>query len=282
MNATFDQLYARADPAAAQALKIFRAQNPLKLISVAGVAWTYLAVGHGAETILFLHGMTGAYDIWWQQIEAFREQYRVIAVTYPAVNTLAKLSRGVLAILAREQVHQANVIGTSLGGYFTQYLIAQHPAIVQRAMLGNTFPPNDLIARKNRTIGMLLPFLPTALVMASLRKNVTEAIYPASGNSEFLLAFLLEQTNGAMTQAQFIARYRCVIDRFTAPDLAALKIPALIVEADNDPLVETTLREQLKATYPTARVHTLRNVGHFSYVHEPVTYNQLIAEFLAS
>lgn len=53
----------------------------------------------------------------------------------------------------------------------------------------------------------------------------------------------------------------------------------MIIEADNDPLVEESLREQLKATYPSAQVHTLRGVGHFPYLNEPEAYTALLAGF---
>jgi pimeloyl-ACP methyl ester carboxylesterase len=90
-------------------------------------------------------------------------------------------------------------------------------------------------------------------------------------------AFLTEQTYGAASKSQIVARYRCVIEPFTAPNP---KIPVMIIEADNDPLVEQVLRTQLKTTYPSAMVRTLRSVGHFAYLNEAQTYIKLLEEFL--
>jgi pimeloyl-ACP methyl ester carboxylesterase len=224
--------------------------------------------------------MTGTYDIWWQQINTLQEHCRVISVTYPALDTLEGLARGILAILAREQVTQANLVGTSLGGYLVQYFLARHPDPIRRVCLGNTFPPNDVIARRNRRVGTLLPFLPEPLVLSTVRKNVVDSIYPAANHSELVLAFLLELSHGKMSKAQFVARFRCVIEPFSTPALLALGIPAMIIESDNDPLVEETLRDQLKATYPSAIVHTLHHVGHFPYLNEPATYTHLTEEWL--
>jgi len=253
---------------------------PLKTLQVDGTTWSYLSLGAGSETILFLHGMTGAYDIWWQQIDALKNRYRIISVTYPAVDSLGGMSRAVLAILNREQVSQVSIVGTSLGGYFAQYLVAKYPNIVKRASFGNTFPPNDLIAEKNRTIGTLLPFLPEWFVMQTLRQSGVDSVYPAANQNELVLAFLMEQTYGGMSKSQVVARYRCVVEPFIAPDPKSLGIPVMIIEADNDPLVEEALRTQLKATYPSATVHTLHNVGHFSYLNEPQTYTRMLEEFL--
>lgn len=156
----FDELYAKVDSDTIASLQSFRAAHPPRTMDVDGVKWEYASFGQGAETILFLHGMTGAYDIWWQQMEALQADYRVISVTYPPLDSLEELSTGVLGILDAEGVEAANVVGTSLGGYLTQYLVANHPDRVLRAVFSNTFPPNDLIAEKNKTIGTALPYLP--------------------------------------------------------------------------------------------------------------------------
>ena len=277
----FNEVYAKAEESESVSLSAFRINHPPSLLEVNGVEWEYLAMGEGEETILFLHGMTGAYDIWWHQLEALQSDYRVIAVTYPAVNTLVELDAGVMAILEAEGVDKFNVVGTSLGGYFAQYLVAHHPERILRAVFSNTFPPNDLIAEKNKTIGTALPFLPEWLVIDVLRGSFASSVYPASGNDELTLAFLNEISYGRMSKAQVVGRFHCVVEKFESPDLNTLEIPALIVEADNDPLVELVLREQLKVVYPTAEVQTFSGVGHFPYLNRASEYTKILADFLA-
>jgi pimeloyl-ACP methyl ester carboxylesterase len=272
----FEKNYAKVDAGITASLQRFRAEHPAKSVKVNGVAWEYAVSGKGQETILFLHGMTGAYDIWWQQMEDLQDHYRVISVTYPAVDSLEKLSEGVLGIVDAEGVERMHIVGTSLGGYLAQYLVAHHPDRVLRAVFANTFPPNDLIAEKNKTIGAALPFLPEWLVMNVLRDSFVKSIYPASGNNELTLAFLMEVGSGRMSKAQVVGRYHCVVQPFTAPDLSVLKVPVLIIEADNDPLVEKALREQLKSTYPSARVRTLSS-GHFPYLNRSTGFTDIIA-----
>jgi pimeloyl-ACP methyl ester carboxylesterase len=275
----FEQNYAKVDPGVSASLLRFRAEHPAKSVKVNGVAWEYIAFGKGPETILFLHGMTGAYDIWWQQMEDLQYHYRVISVTYPAVDSLEKLSEGVLSIMDTEGVARANIVGTSLGGYLAQYLVAQHPDRVVRAVFSNTFPPNDIIAQKNKAIGTVLPYLPEWLVMHVLRDSIVKSVYPASGNNEMTLAFLTEVVTGRMSKGQVVGRYRCVVQPFSAPDLSVLKVPVLIIEADNDPLVEKALREQLKTTYPAAAVKTLSS-GHFPYLNRSTGFTDIIAAFI--
>ena len=277
----FDEVYARVDEATAVSLQTFRQTHAPQELEVAGETWEYTLFGAGEQTILFLHGMTGSYDIWWQVMENLAADYRVMSVTYPPVDSLAGMAEGVTAVLDAEEIKLVHLVGSSLGGYFTQYLVATVPERVETAVFANTFPPNDIIAADNKTIGSLLPIIPEWAVMGVLEGSAEDSVYPAAveGDGELVRAFVLEQAFGRMSKAQFVARYHAVIDPFDPPDVAALGIPVMIIEADNDPLVAEPLREMLKETYPGTAVHTLHAVGHFPYLNEPEMYTELLVEF---
>jgi pimeloyl-ACP methyl ester carboxylesterase len=276
----FQHLYAKVPDDIKKSLQTFRRIHEIQRIKVNGKTWSYLAIGKGEETILFLHGMAGAYDIWWQVIEALQDRFNIISLTYPPIDKLEGLRRGILAILEKEHVSECHLVGTSLGGYLAQYLVSKNSKMIKRAVFANTFPPNDIIVQKTRKIGKILPFLPPWALMLYLRQRTTTSIYPASDHSEIVLAYMMEQTHGRLTKKQYIARYRCVLDDFDAPVSEASRIPVLIIEADNDPLVENRLREMLKTIYPSSPVNTLHGVGHFPYLNQPERYTQLISDFL--
>ena len=96
---SFEELYSDVDQETVDSLVAFRNTCPTKTVFVNDKPWEYLALGQGENTIVFLHGMTGAYDIWWQQMEVLQEQYRVISMTYPAAESLNEMAGGVMAIL---------------------------------------------------------------------------------------------------------------------------------------------------------------------------------------
>ncbi len=275
----FDQVFSRVDAKTAVSLQTFRQTHPPQTLEVDGEGWEYTAFGNGNESILFLHGMTGAYDIWWQVMENLAADYRVISVTYPPIDNLAGMAEGITAVLDAEEVNTVHLVGSSLGGYFTQYLVANFPERVETAVFANTFPPNEIIAEKNKTLGGLLPFIPEWAVMGVLKGSAEESLYQAAGNSELVRAYVLEQAFGRMSKTQFLARYHAVIDSFEAP---VPTMPIMIIEADNDPLVEEALREMLKETYPEATVQTMHEVGHFPYLNEPDLYTKLLTEFLGN
>lgn len=274
----FFKLYAQNDKPA-KSLKEFKSR-PTKEIVVKGVKWNYYAGGNGNKTIFFIHGMGGAYDLWWQQITAFEKDYKVISYTLPeSINSLEKVSEGILKILETENVDKFYAVGTSMGGYITQYLVSTIPSRVEKAVFGNTFPPNNLIAKENETKSNIIPYLPELIISKLGEKKLNEEIVPAAKNSALLKAFL---TSLPISKQQFINRYYIIIDRFSIfPDNYEIKrIPKLIIESDNDPLIQPILQKEIKELYANAEVATFHNEGHFPYINASSAYNKTLRNFL--
>jgi len=277
---SFEKIYTQVPADLSRSLQAFRSSHPLKHLIVKGIPWNYISLGQGRETILLLHGMAGSCDIWWQQMVALQDRFRIIAPTYPPVQPLAKLKAGIMAIMDKERVERFYVVGSSLGGYLAQYLVDRQPDRVKKAVFANTFPPNNILIERFGKMGRLLPWLPAWAIMRIFRKSTIDRIYPASGNSELVRAYMLEQFYGRTSKAQIIARFQCVIDPFEAPDMQTFGIPTLIIEADNDPLVEASLREMMKSIYPSAAIKTLVGAGHFPYLNRAGEYANILGEFL--
>jgi pimeloyl-ACP methyl ester carboxylesterase len=138
-------------------------------------------------------------------------------------------------------------------------------------------PPNHKFARWSRLADTLIPLVPTAVFRSGFRLSTELSLYPASGRSEFLRAYLNEMTYRGMTKELFLARYRAIIEWFDPP---RPEVPMLIIESANDPLIDIELRQALKQTYPMAKVQSLGNVGHFPYFNQPDVYNQALKIFL--
>lgn len=274
----FFKLYSKNDKPA-QLLKEFNAK-PTKKITINGVIWEYYSGGKGDKTILFLHGMGGDYKLFWQQIAAFENDYKIISYTLPEkINSLENTANGILKILEAQNVNKFYAVGTSMGGYITQYLVKIIPSRVEKAVFGNTFPPNDLIAKENAGKSKLVPFLPELLISKLGEKELNAKIIPAAKNNQLLKAFL---RSIPFSKKQFINRYYIVIDWFSIfPDNYEIKrIPKLIIESDNDPLIPAELRKEIKNLYKNAEVYTFHNEGHFPYISAIDEYNKVLKDFL--
>ncbi len=274
-HSTFEEFSQDIAPETIAAYRAF-AERPVRQLRRNDLVWTYRIHGNG-PALLLLHGMGGDADLWWQQFQYYEKHFTVIAPTYPAARTLQELSQGIIDILDAEDVDRTIVMGTSLGGYLTQYLLATYPQRFERAALLNTFPPNNMIAEKNRMQGWALRFLPEPVVFSIYRSGLENRVLPASQQSPLLRAHLLTLASGKMTGEQLYARYLCVIEPFQPK---APPIPMLIVDSDNDPLVNEQLREMLAQTYPEARRITLHQVGHFPYVSHRDQFHRAVDGFL--
>jgi pimeloyl-ACP methyl ester carboxylesterase len=280
-KASFRVIYSRVPEAVATALSSFRRRYPLKRFNSGRITWRYYDAGAGEEVMVFLHGMGGSADIWFQQIEALKDRFRCIAVTYPPLPNLDLLRFGILGILDQERISRAHLVGSSMGGYLAQFIASKNPTRIRKVVLGNTFPPNNVIPKRARMGVMVLPWVPEWAIMAGMRRNARRVLFPAAGNSELVNAYLYEQTCGLMRKPDVIARCACLCQAFAPTDLDKLGIPAFIIEADNDPMVDVRLREMLKAVYPPTAVKTFRLAGHFPYLNRPAEYTEALAEFLS-
>ena len=86
-----------------------------------------------------------------------------------------------------------------------------------------------------------------------------------------------------------ILKARAVEDRLMAdswsldgydllPKLQTLKIPSLVVSGDHD-FIPAEIAEHIATAIPNARLVTLRNCGHFSYLECPADVRSALDEF---
>lgn len=80
-------------------------------------------------------------DISWFTIVKFAARRRVIVPAHPSVATMDALVDGITAILQREGVEQAHVMGGSYGGFVAQVFVRRHPQLTRSLVLSHTLPP---------------------------------------------------------------------------------------------------------------------------------------------
>ncbi len=279
-QADFFELYDKED-AASKSLKEFL-QRPTKIITVNDIDWKYYTSYKKDKTILFIHRMGGAYKLWWQQVAAFENDYTVITFSLPEpIATIEDATNGILKILEKENIDTLYVVGTSMGGYIAQNLVHKIPNRIKKIVFSNTFPPNDMLAKDNASKSKIIPYFPEILITKFRNDKLKNDLIPTAKDSELLAAFL---PSLPFSKKQFVNRFYVVIDPFTStPQKPEIKrIPKLIIESDNDPLVKKELREQLKTLYADARLKTFHNERHFPYINAADEYNQTLKAFFES
>lgn len=254
---------------------------PTKSISYNDKEWIYNASGQGTKTVFFAHGMGGSYYMWWQQYFDLEKDYKIITYELPkGVNTLEEASQGIMAILEAEKVDKFSIVGTSMGGYIAQYVVNKTPERIDKAVFGNTFSPNNDIKKKNSWRRIMVPYLPEIVIYYLRNYNFKNGMSATSSMPHLIESYLCSVP---FNKKRFIERFQIVTDNFEFNKDKSLvdKIPKLILECDNDPLVNADLREKMKATYPNSEVYSFGNDGHIPSISKAKEYNKVLRDFLA-
>jgi pimeloyl-ACP methyl ester carboxylesterase len=150
----------RAVPAAEiQRFQEFLRQHPYQRFSHAGVAWSYLTLGSGEQTLLLLPGALAVPEVSWQLLLRFAKHFTILCPVYAAVDSMDALTDGIAAILQHTGAAQAHVLGGSYGGFVAQVFVRRCPQLTRSLILSHTQPPAPESAGSVRSTFGLMPLL---------------------------------------------------------------------------------------------------------------------------
>lgn len=247
---------------------------------------------HGdGPAVVFLHGAGSNAATWWQQLPAFTAGHTCITLDIRCFGrSVAPLQEfalplfvdDVLAILDREHIARAALVGQSLGGMIALQLALRHPARVAALVacdssLALDHPVLlDIVTRRldsaravsieQRSLGRW--FLDTHPDRAALYAQIqhfnpsAHAIAPADWGAA--LARLLEPAQLTPMHA-----------------LRQLDGPTLLLVGSEDPIVPVSAMRDVAALVRGSEVAVVPQAGHSTYFEKPGEFNRLVLDFLA-
>lgn len=262
----------------------FRAVHPYKQAMIDGVAWEYIAAGHGDEALLLLPGALGVPDMSWQHITHFAGRYRVIAPSYSPVKKMDTLVDGIAGILRREGVERAHVVGGSYGGFVAQVFVRRHPDVTASLVLSHTLPPDPANGEQIRRALRWLSLMPGGLLRWMVGKRLRTLLPEKTPDTALLHAFFNEMARYRMTREELINSYWRVVDfnvsGFAPQDLADWPGRVLLIMADDDPGTPGPVRAAMQAFYPGAEVHMFHGTGHAAALLKQDEYLAVVERFI--
>jgi len=283
---TFEKIYKKVPQDQREQLRSFRSTHPYKHLTVAGTNWEYISCGRGEESLVFLAGGLGIGEAWFQPIMAFENEYRVITPTYPPTTTIAQLVDGLKGILESEGIHQAHLLGTSMGGMVAQCFVRKYPEGMGKLILGNTIVPNKTYAEQLKKKSRMLSFVPLWVLRTLAKRPISRHLSAVPKTErEFWRTYFNELISLHWTKESLSTKNQCIIDFaqnhvFTPDDLVGWRGKILILESDDDQAIDAPKREAIKATYPQAQIHTFHNAGHIPALTRREEYISVIRKFL--
>jgi len=113
---------------------------------IEGLKICYLECGEpSSQTIIFIHGLSGNVENWWDQFEDFRDDLHVVIADLPGHGKSSKpgdfdysvpsFAKVVVALMDQLEIPKAVVVGNSLGGAIAGYIAIHYPERVDRLVL---------------------------------------------------------------------------------------------------------------------------------------------------
>jgi pimeloyl-ACP methyl ester carboxylesterase len=253
--------------------------------------------------IVFIHGLSGCWPNWLEQLPVFADSHRVIALDLPGFGhspgAAGELSMPGYAslidvLIGQLGLERATIVGNSMGGLIAAELAAAFPARVERLVLVS---PAGLSTYRNRLTVRALPAIrrleqllavgaawtaSNSDVLARrprMRELLLKGVIAHPGRLDGTLA--AEQVRGAGTDG-FLEGLEAIVDFDLAPRLPLISCPTLIVWGTKDRLITVRDAPRFAAAIPGARKVIYEDTGHVAMLERPEQFNAVMADFMAA
>ncbi|HEX3909394.1 MAG TPA: alpha/beta hydrolase [Solirubrobacteraceae bacterium] len=254
------------------------------------------------QPLVFVHGLSGSWPNWLEQLAVFAPSHRVITLDLPGFGhspmpkekiSIAGYARLLDRLLDRLGVDAAAVVGNSMGGFIAAELAIAFPQRVERLVL---ISAAGISTHEHRGSTHVLPAMRRAerILMASaawtasksdnvvrrarLRDAALGVVIRHPGKLSAALA--AEQVRGA-GKPGFMQGLETVLDYEIRERLREIACPTLIVWGDRDRLITVRDADVFAELIPNSRKVVFGDTGHMSMLERPEAFNALLEEFLS-
>jgi pimeloyl-ACP methyl ester carboxylesterase len=251
----------------------------------AGRAVRYLSGGAGGAAVLLLPGYFVGAESWFPVQARLEPDHRVVAVEYPAVETVDALFEGLERVLAEEGVEDVHVVGQSIGALYARALVPRWGSRVRSlALLHGSLPRATDLARVRR--GVLLGRLAPAFVHRYQWTGRVAAERPGDDSASVFWRELLLERARSLAKRDAVAWGACYADLLArgAPPREAFERwggPVLLLGSEDDPVVDRASRRALADFHGGATEVDLPGAGHLSPELRPDEVADAIAAHVA-
>jgi pimeloyl-ACP methyl ester carboxylesterase len=270
-------------------------------VQVSGTPVNVIDMGEGPP-LVFLHGLSGSWPNWLEQLPVFARDHRVIAMDLPGFGyspmpagtiTISAYARILDQLLGKLGVDAAATVGNSMGGFIAAELAIAFPQRVERLVLISaagisTNGRRDAqrivpaLRRAEKVIGVYTAWLAAhsdAVTRYPGLRNAALGLvtrHPSRLNS----ALAAEQLRGA-GKPGFMQALQANIDYPIRERLPEIACPTLIVWGEEDKVIPVRDAGIFEELIPDSRKVLFEDTGHMAMLERPAAFNELLREFLS-
>jgi pimeloyl-ACP methyl ester carboxylesterase len=269
-------------------------------VTIDGRRANVIELGSGPP-IVFIHGLSGSWQNWLEQLPVFAREHRVITFDLPGFGSsemptekisISGYGRWVDALLTELGADSAAVVGNSMGGFIGAELAIQFPARVERLVLVSAAGLSIEYLRNERVLAVLEAFqrqlpaytgwLGSRSDALTRRPRARRLIFGIVAHRPELLpsALVAEQVRGS-GKPGFVPALDALTDYPIRDRLGEIACPTLIVWGTDDKLIPARDADEFERLIPDARKVVWPETGHVAMLERPEAFNRLLAAFLA-
>lgn len=255
-----------------------------KTFDSGGVKIHYIIEGQG-EPVILVHGFTASIPVQWGLpgiISKLAKQYQVIALDNRGHGNSDKphdpdsygkqMPEDVLRLMDHLKIKKAHVVGYSMGGFMTTYLLANHADRLLTATLGGagwTRPDDGRLS----FMVELADSLDSGKGIGPLIEHLTPANRPKPTEEQIkAINQMLLLTNDAKALAACIRGMKGIA--VTEEQLSSSKVPTLCIIGSDDPLKAGV--DDLAKVKPDITVKVIENTDHMTAFRSPEFVDDLL------
>ena len=242
----------------------------------------YEVIGNGPP-IIFTHGASWNHSQWKNQVEHFKNKYKVITwdVRGHGNSTLPEgpvdtedLSADLIALMDFLNLREAIICGLSMGGHISLQTAIRYPERVKGLILigtpcSNTFNLYErIVVPINRFCNKLIPIKTSARLQAKALSKINKT------NFDYII-----QAFSMISLHNWKRLWPAITSMESKNDLYKVKCPTLILIGDHDNLTnyqQPYINQHIK----NSQLKVIPNAQHGTNLDNPTAVNQEIEEFI--
>ena len=251
---------------------------------------------------MFVHGLTGSWPNWLEQLPVFAAKHRVVAIDLPgfaplpdaaASGSRSPPTRACSTGCSTSLIDATTIVGNSMGGFVSADLAIAFPQRVERLVLVSPAGLSTYRERRGtRVLGVLRRFERVLATCTAWGAANADAITGRPGLRMAILSDLVSHPGrlGAPLAAElvrgagkpgFMQALAANLDYDFRDRLPEIVCPALIVWGERDHVVTVRDAAVYAELIPGSRKVVFQDTGHLAMVERPDAFNALLTEFLS-
>jgi pimeloyl-ACP methyl ester carboxylesterase len=249
-----------------------------------------VAAGSG-QPIVLLHGVTLSVATWPYQIAALRKEFRVIALDARghgrskferAVSGLDRLASDVAQVITKLDLHDAIIVGHSMGGMMTQQLVLDFPDLARERIAGTILLSTAAAPGQGVPLaGSSRRFRPRAAGVGLPPGEIGYALARLALGAKADPRHVAHTRNmtGAVSTRTLANVMPHVIGFDVRSRLKTYAVPALVITGSRDLLTPPRVGRELARRIPGATIEVVPGAGHMVMLERAEWLNERIINF---